>query len=206
MQAYDVALRLFELAEQLSAGNTETLLSMVCPADSHADDNPVFVLCRNDACSFTWTGEEHVQQVGGVRWVESGGWSHGFVDPVLCGLSLRLVAGVVWIHAYNTHSVIPAVYSPLPSSSLPLTFPSPLVTSLHPLPPLPLPPPHPPRTFLSATRVGSLAPSVAAQSVHTTATGAMTVHSSEPARLPIVTAGREGSVVLLLQVTMHSVR
>ena len=71
MQAYDVALRLFELAEQLSAGNTETLLSMVCPTDSHADDNPVFVLCRNDACSFTWTGEEHVQQVGGVRWVES---------------------------------------------------------------------------------------------------------------------------------------
>ena len=155
---------------------------------------------------------------------------------------------MVWIHAYNAHSVIPAVYFPLPSFSLPLTFSSPLnfpplpfslfLLSLSsspssyspsssspsssspspplplpplplpplPLPPLPLPPPHPPRTFLSATRVGSLAPSVAAQSVHTTATGAMTVHSSEPAQLPIVTAGRGGSVVLLLQVTMHSVR
>ena len=66
MQAYDIALRLFDLAEQLSAGNMEALLAMVCPADSHADDNPVFALCRNDACSFTWTGEEHVQQVSRI--------------------------------------------------------------------------------------------------------------------------------------------
>lgn len=36
---------------------------MLYPPDSHQDDNPVFVVCRNDACSFTWTGEEHIQQV-----------------------------------------------------------------------------------------------------------------------------------------------
>ena len=31
------------------------------------------------------------------RWVESGGWSHGFVGPVLCGLSLRLAARMVHV-------------------------------------------------------------------------------------------------------------
>jgi len=63
MQSYAVALRLFDLAEQLSGGSEESLLAMIYPPDSHTDDNPLFVLCRNDACSFTWTGEEHVQQV-----------------------------------------------------------------------------------------------------------------------------------------------
>lgn len=139
----------------------------------------------------------------------TGGWGHGFVGPVLCGLSLRLVAGVVWTHAYNKFSDSSCALS---SSLFLLPLPIPLPSlNFHPLPflplpPLPLPPSHPPRTFLNATRVGSLAPSVAAQSVHTTATGAMTVHSSEPAQLPTVTAGRGGSVVLLLQVTIHSVR
>ena len=54
---------LFDLADQLSSGQEEVLLSMLYPSDSHPDDNPVFVLCRNDPCSFTWTGEEHIQQV-----------------------------------------------------------------------------------------------------------------------------------------------
>ena len=55
---------LLDLADQLSAGQQDdTLISMLYPADSHPDDNPVFVLCRNDPCSFTWTGEEHIQQV-----------------------------------------------------------------------------------------------------------------------------------------------
>ncbi len=36
---------------------------MLYPPDCHPDDNPVFVVCRNDTCSFTWTGEEHIQQV-----------------------------------------------------------------------------------------------------------------------------------------------
>lgn len=26
------------------------------------DDSPLFILCYNDTCSFTWTGEEHVNQ------------------------------------------------------------------------------------------------------------------------------------------------
>ena len=73
---------LLNLAERLSAGNEETLLSMLFPSDSHPDDNPVFVLCRSDPCSFTWTGEEHIQQVreggrGGGREREGGGREGG---------------------------------------------------------------------------------------------------------------------------------
>lgn len=31
--------------------------------DSHnADDSPLFILCYNDVCSFTWTGEDHINQ------------------------------------------------------------------------------------------------------------------------------------------------
>ena len=62
-KAYCTARMLFDLANQLSSGQEEGLMSMLYPPDSHPDDNPVFILCRNDPCSFTWTGEEHIQQV-----------------------------------------------------------------------------------------------------------------------------------------------
>ena len=54
---FDVANKLSERQEGVS------LLSMVFPPDCHPDDNPVFILCRSDTCSFTWTGEEHIHQV-----------------------------------------------------------------------------------------------------------------------------------------------
>ena len=41
----------------------ELMVAMLFPGTSHCDDNPLFVLCRNDPCSFTWTGEEHIHQV-----------------------------------------------------------------------------------------------------------------------------------------------
>ena len=50
------------------------LLAMLFPPGSHCDDNPLFILCRNDPCSFTWTGEEHINQVQcngcetGIKW------------------------------------------------------------------------------------------------------------------------------------------
>ena len=83
LQAYSVALKLFDFACSLSRKGDEggvapmagelldvplpapheaSLLAMLYPPDSHPDDNPVFLLCRNDTCSFTWTGEEHVHQ------------------------------------------------------------------------------------------------------------------------------------------------
>ena len=55
---------LFDVADQLSESQSDvSLLSMVYPSDCHPDDNPVFILCRSDTCSFTWTGEEHIHQV-----------------------------------------------------------------------------------------------------------------------------------------------
>uniref|UniRef100_A0A1I7ZEE7 Polyprotein n=1 Tax=Steinernema glaseri TaxID=37863 RepID=A0A1I7ZEE7_9BILA len=29
---------------------------------TRVDDSPLFMLCYNDTCSFTWTGEEHINQ------------------------------------------------------------------------------------------------------------------------------------------------
>lgn len=76
LQAYGLACLTFDLAQRLSEGDVD-LLSMLCPPDCHPDDNPVFVLARNDTCSFTWTGEEHIQQVcmcvDGWLWTCEGG-------------------------------------------------------------------------------------------------------------------------------------
>lgn len=63
LQAYSVALQLLDLALSVSNGDQTRLLAALYPSDSHPDDNPVFVLCRNDNCSFTWTGELHIHQV-----------------------------------------------------------------------------------------------------------------------------------------------
>lgn len=64
LQAYNIARMLFDVANQLSESQEEvTLLSMIYPSDCHPDDNPAFILCRSDTCSFTWTGEEHIHQV-----------------------------------------------------------------------------------------------------------------------------------------------
>lgn len=39
------------------------LTAAVFPIGSRADDSPLFLLCMNDTCSFTWTGDEHINQV-----------------------------------------------------------------------------------------------------------------------------------------------
>lgn len=38
-------------------------MEMICPAGTNPDDSPLYVLCCNDTCSFTWTGAEHINQV-----------------------------------------------------------------------------------------------------------------------------------------------
>lgn len=67
-QAYSVALQLLDLALSVSNGDQTRLLAALYPSDCHPDDNPVFVLCRNDNCSFTWTGELHIHQVIPEAW------------------------------------------------------------------------------------------------------------------------------------------
>lgn len=38
-------------------------MEMICPLGTNPDDSPLYVLCCNDTCSFTWTGAEHINQV-----------------------------------------------------------------------------------------------------------------------------------------------
>uniref|UniRef100_A0A8C7NHE3 E3 ubiquitin-protein ligase UBR5 n=1 Tax=Oncorhynchus mykiss TaxID=8022 RepID=A0A8C7NHE3_ONCMY len=37
-------------------------MEMICPTGTNPDDSPLYVLCCNDTCSFTWTGAEHINQ------------------------------------------------------------------------------------------------------------------------------------------------
>ncbi|CAF0940743.1 unnamed protein product, partial [Didymodactylos carnosus] len=39
------------------------LMRMIYPSDcTNFDDSPLYTICTNDTCSFTWTGEEHINQ------------------------------------------------------------------------------------------------------------------------------------------------
>ncbi|CAI8024034.1 E3 ubiquitin-protein ligase UBR5 [Geodia barretti] len=61
-KAYQVAMQLLDLALSIADGDQNKLMAALYPSDCHPDDNPIFVLCRNDNCSFTWTGEMHIHQ------------------------------------------------------------------------------------------------------------------------------------------------
>lgn len=55
---------LFILAEATSSEKEDDVfMGMVCPSGTNPDDSPLYVLCCNDTCSFTWTGAEHINQV-----------------------------------------------------------------------------------------------------------------------------------------------
>ena len=67
-------------------------MEMICPSGTNPDDSPLYVLCCNDTCSFTWTGAEHINQVsplgaggggsGGVR--HTGRTADGLFLTLLC--------------------------------------------------------------------------------------------------------------------------
>lgn len=40
----------------------DALYSMIFPEGSNPDNSPLYVICCNDTCSFTWTGAEHINQ------------------------------------------------------------------------------------------------------------------------------------------------
>ena len=68
-RAYPAALVLFDAAKKVAreSSNDEetqkkTLMSMIFPEGSPADNSPLHVICCNDTCSFTWTGAEHINQ------------------------------------------------------------------------------------------------------------------------------------------------
>ena len=69
-RSYPAALVLFDAAQKVSKESSndletqkKTLMSMVYPPGSPSDDSPLHVICCNDTCSFTWTGDEHINQV-----------------------------------------------------------------------------------------------------------------------------------------------
>ncbi|XP_071962133.1 E3 ubiquitin-protein ligase UBR5-like [Antedon mediterranea] len=79
-QAYSAALTLFDTAERVASSakflgkmdnqkekegggfDKELFRKMIYPAGSKPDSSPLYVLCCNDTCSFTWTGKEHINQ------------------------------------------------------------------------------------------------------------------------------------------------
>jgi E3 ubiquitin-protein ligase EDD1 len=58
----DAALKLMSRNSQ-SGADSSALMDMLYPSGSAPDANPLHVLCCNDTCSFTWTGNEHINQV-----------------------------------------------------------------------------------------------------------------------------------------------
>lgn len=61
----------FFLAEANANEKEEDVFkAMICPPGTNADDSPLYVLCCNDTCSFTWTGAEHINQVKNIQVME----------------------------------------------------------------------------------------------------------------------------------------
>lgn len=70
MRAYQAALYILEIAKRVATGreridvvDRDLLMVMLFPPGSSLDNSPLHILCCNDMCSFTWTGDEHINQV-----------------------------------------------------------------------------------------------------------------------------------------------
>uniref|UniRef100_A0A3B3RV32 Ubiquitin protein ligase E3 component n-recognin 5 n=1 Tax=Paramormyrops kingsleyae TaxID=1676925 RepID=A0A3B3RV32_9TELE len=65
-RAYPAAITVLEAAQKIAKGEREdadsVFMEMICPPGTNPDDSPLYVLCCNDTCSFTWTGAEHINQ------------------------------------------------------------------------------------------------------------------------------------------------
>ncbi|XP_066917257.1 E3 ubiquitin-protein ligase UBR5-like isoform X2 [Clytia hemisphaerica] len=68
IRAYPAALKIYDAASLITTHpdtgdqNTEELMSMIYPNGCDLDMSPLHMLCRNDTCSFTWTGTKHINQ------------------------------------------------------------------------------------------------------------------------------------------------
>uniref|UniRef100_A0A673GPV6 E3 ubiquitin-protein ligase UBR5 n=1 Tax=Sinocyclocheilus rhinocerous TaxID=307959 RepID=A0A673GPV6_9TELE len=71
-RAYPAAITVLEAAQKIAKGElglgekedaASVFMEMICPSGTNPDDSPLYVLCCNDTCSFTWTGAEHINQV-----------------------------------------------------------------------------------------------------------------------------------------------
>ena len=63
IRAYNAALCILETALNIKKeSQTSTFYKIIYPQNSSADNCPLYVLCCNDTCSFTWTGDNHITQ------------------------------------------------------------------------------------------------------------------------------------------------
>lgn len=61
-RAYQAGLILFNVIIEISKGDAVDRDSMIFPPGSAPHQSPLYVLCCNDTCSFTWTGADHINQ------------------------------------------------------------------------------------------------------------------------------------------------
>lgn len=61
-RAYQAGKILFNTIQQISNGDNSVRDSMIFPTGTSPDHSPLYVLCCNDTCSFTWTGADHINQ------------------------------------------------------------------------------------------------------------------------------------------------
>ncbi|KAG1932274.1 E3 ubiquitin-protein ligase UBR5 isoform X5 [Pimephales promelas] len=70
-RAYPAAITVLEAAQKIAKAEpglgekedaASVFMEMICPSGTNPDDSPLYVLCCNDTCSFTWTGAEHINQ------------------------------------------------------------------------------------------------------------------------------------------------
>ena len=64
IRAYNAALCILETALSIrkESSTTATFYKIIYPSNSSPDSCPLYVLCCNDTCSFTWTGDNHITQ------------------------------------------------------------------------------------------------------------------------------------------------
>lgn len=61
-RAYQAGIILFNAIMKIAKEDTTLRDSMIFPTGSSPDQSPLYVICCNDTCSFTWTGADHINQ------------------------------------------------------------------------------------------------------------------------------------------------
>lgn len=62
-RAYRAALVILDAIRACADADDAQRAAAIFPPNAHPDHSPLLVLCCNDTCSFTWTGQEHINQV-----------------------------------------------------------------------------------------------------------------------------------------------
>lgn len=70
-RAYRAALVILDAIRACSDSDETQRSAAIFPPNAHPDHSPLLVLCCNDTCSFTWTGQDHINQVlGDIYYIE----------------------------------------------------------------------------------------------------------------------------------------